>query len=352
MERGQVLVVVGSCSPERAAYSAWLGVETGGVLVPAGGSVGVVERLDVAASLAGQRGDGSTAVVEFSTKTDLTEVIGAFSGEGGGVDLGGIHCVVDAMHLRRDLESEEYVFRASELNDGTGWLSAQSLLTAVQMEFASEVVLVNWESLPTQELSTVMGLAAALAPVARVRLHSQRGGGRWQPSELVRGRGVAPESVEEVQQRPGWLRLLNGEHAPRLRDPRVGAFVYENLRPFHPKRLQNVLDRHVETGTFGTVVRSAGFCRFATRPHVVGRWEHVGRMLAFEPLARATEEAEVLALGQEIAIIGLDLDRTALTQALDSAVLDDEEFAAGPELWARLDDPFPAWPVEEAHRGR
>jgi hypothetical protein len=45
--------------------------------------------------------------------------------------------------------------------------------------------------------------------------------------------------------------------------------------------------------------------------------------------------------------IGQDLDVPAATAALDSCLLTDAEFAAGPAAWTRLRDPFPRWVVEE-----
>ncbi len=45
-------------------------------------------------------------------------------------------------------------------------------------------------------------------------------------------------------------------------------------------------------------------------------------------------------------MIGRDMDRGALTAALDACLLTPEEFAAGQDAWDLLDDPFPAVPAE------
>jgi hypothetical protein len=45
----------------------------------------------------------------------------------------------------------------------------------------------------------------------------------------------------------------------------------------------------------------------------------------------------------EIVIIGRDMDQAALTEAFDACLLTDQEFAKGPNSWATLADPFPAW---------
>jgi G3E family GTPase len=106
-----------------------------------------------------------------------------------------------------------------------------------------------------------------------------------------------------------------------------------------------LLDR-VEAGEFGNVVRSAGFCRLATRPHITAQWEHVGRMISLEPLTsdeRLVEGEELLAVGQDIAFIGIDVDQDALAAALDDVALTDDELAEGPAAWAGFEDPFPVW---------
>ncbi|GGF43681.1 hypothetical protein GCM10010922_19030 [Microbacterium sorbitolivorans] len=119
------------------------------------------------------------------------------------------------------------------------------------------------------------------------------------------------------------------------------------MRPLHPARLGVLLDERIEPGEFGTLIRSMGFCRLATRPHAVTEWNHVGGMISFDPLGRDDalgDDEEILAVGQELGLIGIDLDVRALTRALDDPALTDEELAAGPAEWAKFADPFPAWP--------
>ena len=209
------------------------------------------------------------------------------------------------------------------------------MATATQIEYASTVVLAGWEALSTPDLSLAMALVSALAPTARLRLH---------PAPVV-----APDdgvAAAPPRDRPGWIRLLNGEHDPHMTDARVVALRYQSQRPLHPARLRRLLDDEIETGRFGTVLRSAGFCRLATRPGTTAHWEHVGSMFSLPPAvddAELGEDEELLAVGQDIAFIGIELDRAALTRALDAVCLTDAEFAAGPAAWSRYADPFPAW---------
>jgi G3E family GTPase len=52
---------------------------------------------------------------------------------------------------------------------------------------------------------------------------------------------------------------------------------------------------------------------------------------------------------QEIVLIGKDMDRAALTEMFNSALLTTAEMQKGAKVWSRMPDPFPAWgPMTEA----
>ena len=50
---------------------------------------------------------------------------------------------------------------------------------------------------------------------------------------------------------------------------------------------------------------------------------------------------------QELVLIGIEMDEAALRQAFDACLLSDAELAAGEQVWASYDDPFPAWVVDQ-----
>lgn len=50
---------------------------------------------------------------------------------------------------------------------------------------------------------------------------------------------------------------------------------------------------------------------------------------------------------QELAMIGIDMDEAALSQAFDAGLPSDAELAAGPEAWGGYEDPFPQWTVDD-----
>ncbi|WP_395640281.1 GTP-binding protein [Pseudolysinimonas sp.] len=328
-----VIAVVGPCAPERRRYAERLATLTGRAFFPASAMEGAADALEEGRILAGWAGKPG-AVLELPTDVSAPEIVGTWADDADEARLVGIVCVIDAAHLLDDLGRDDFVQIGGARGGLPAEFAARAQLTVTQIEYASTVLLVNWAGLSTPELSTTMALVNHLSPHARLRLHR----------DLVEN--VEPRPYLSHQDRAGWVCVLNEEFDPYMTDARVSAFRYENLRPFHPERLSRLLTGRVADGVFGTLVRSAGFCRLATRPTITGHWEQVGRTISLAPAAvdgDLSDGDDLLSIGQELAIIGLDLDRERLVAALDQATLTDEELAAGPRAWAGYDDRFPAW---------
>lgn len=346
MDAVSVIAVVGACKPERLSYAKQLARTTNRAFIPATRLAGSPDPLQEAAVLASWTDPASGAVVELPDEVLATELVGAFADFDDRTRLLALVCVVDAAHLMNDLHRDDHL-PLRDIDSGIAApLAARAQLTVTQLEYASTVVLVNWRALTTPDLAVVMALLSHLSPHARLRL-------RRDSIEETISDGIEPRDTYSVEQdRPGWVCLLNDEFDPHMTDPRVSALRYEQVRPLHPGRLKHLLDSRIEPGEFGMVVRSAGFCRLATRPGIVAQWEHVGRVIALNPIAiddRIGDEEELLALGQDLAFIGLDLDHDGLVAALNDAALTDAELAAGPSAWAKFSDPFPVW-VKAADR--
>jgi len=243
-------------------------------------------------------------------------------------------CVVDARHMIGDLLDDAALSASAKPGDTRGDIGARARQAALALELATRIVWVNWEQVPTPALAVQMALASHLNPAAVVRLSRD-------PLSDLRS---AATHEGEILERAGWVRALNGEHDPYMRDNRVMTLTYEQVRPFHPARLSATLDR-LDAGAAGRLVRSAGFCRLASRPGILARWEHVGSAMWIEPLGADDGR---MGLGQEIVFTGLDLSAPKLAHLLDHAVLTDEEFAGGPATWLAFDDPLPAWPAVES----
>ncbi|GAA1685730.1 hypothetical protein GCM10009792_01990 [Microcella alkalica] len=358
MQPVDVIAVVGACAAERAAYAQRLASATGRGILRAARLSSEDDPLTAAADLAPGMATRSGLVIELPAETAAHDLLGALATADASTRLMGLVCVADAAHLLRDLQRDDYIARPArehphpdadadadaggddEAGHGApGRIehTARAQLAVTQLEFASSIVLVNWSALSTPELATTMALVAHLSPRARLRLDRRD----LDVRTLLFAHSPAHDGA-------GWVRLLNGAFDPHMTDRRVSALHWEQARPLHPERLQRLLDDRVEPGELGTIVRSAGFCRFATRPGITALWDHVGRTISLAPLAHdgtLSPDDEPLALGQDLAIIGLDLDHAGLRAAFDAAALTDDELLAGPETWAGFRDPFPVWPA-------
>ncbi|MFD4369135.1 GTP-binding protein [Rhodococcus sp. NPDC058521] len=249
------------------------------------------------------------------------------------VDVATVVTVVDAVSIRSDLTDA-----------APAGFSSRALVTVGQIEYASVLAVVNWEDLPRQELTSLLSMLSHLSPTATIRIDSSG-------TNLFDGdRRVYREGVTE---NPGWVRILNGElesscpfgafASTESTPTTISSLRYEQVRPLHPHRLARALHGLFEEHRCGRVIRSAGFCHFATRHGVTAQWSQVGGVISFEPLARDGVDEELLAVGQDIAFIGVQLDRSGLIDVLDACALRDDELRAGPAFWDRLTDPFPRW---------
>lgn len=322
------IVTMGVCAPERQAYAERTAAALGRPLHFARrGDRGTAHSLPRPRP----RSEEDRVVVDVGTDIDLVHTLLAH----GGVDAEAV-CVIDARHMIGDLLDDAPLVASARPGDTRGDVGARARQAAAAIELATRIVWVNWERVPTAALAAQMALASHLNPAAIVRLSLDPLHDLASPA--------ARDGETEVLERAGWVRALNDEHDPYMRDNRVSTLRYDQVRPFHPGRLLAALDR-LDDGAAGRLVRSAGFCRLATRPGILARWEQVGSAMWIEPIG--TDDGR-MGLGQEIAVTGLDLSAPKLRHVLDLAALTDDELAAGPEAWTHLDDPLPGWPSIES----
>ncbi len=139
----------------------------------------------------------------------------------------------------------------------------------------------------------------------------------------------------------------------------VATLVWHRTRPLHPGRLYAALE-----DVTCAAVRSRGRLWLADRPDALLSWdasggalciEHAGPWLAalpeaaweLEPAARRVAAAldwhpRHGDRAQHLTFTGPDLDRDILPRVLDSCLLTDDEFAAGPGAWRALSTAFDA----------
>jgi G3E family GTPase len=322
----RTIAVLGVCAPERRAYAERTAVALDRPLH-------LLRLADLRSPHAlphpRSRTETETAVVDLGSDVDLVHAIGAR----GGVEVEAV-CVVDARHMIGDLLDDAPLVASVRPGDPRGDVGARARQAALALELATRIVWINWEQVPTPALAVQMALASHLNPTAVVRLSRD-------PVSDLRSEAV---HAGEILERAGWVHALNDQHDPYMRDNRVMTLRYEQLRPFHPARLSATLDR-LDDGAAGRLVRSAGFCRLASRPGILARWEHVGSAMWIEPLG--TDDGR-MGMGQELVFTGLDLSAPKLVHLLDRAALTDDELAAGPATWVTFDDPLPAWPAVDS----
>ncbi|WP_022872939.1 GTP-binding protein [Nesterenkonia alba] len=335
-----VIAVVGACGPERRDYARRLARHEGRKLLSAQRIAVQSDALRAITHRLERAPYGPELLVELPLHAHMPDVIGELTDGPHNTRLSDIVCVVDAPHLVSDLFCEEYIVtdqqRLWDLQEERTEFIARAELIVQQIEYSSTVVILNWQSLPGDYVQMLTALISHLNPQAALHLGDT--------GDLAPTAAAPPYTPDQT--RPGWISLLNQNFSPAVEHPAVMAMRYDQPRLFHPARLRHLLDGEIDHGAFGKLVRSSGFCRLATRPHITAHWEQVGGVISLLPLSfdhQITEPSQMLTMGQDIALIGIELDLHGLTAALDAALLTDEEFAAGPMLWATFEDPFPAW---------
>ncbi|MDH6708341.1 G3E family GTPase [Kitasatospora sp. MAA19] len=292
-------------------------------------SSGISEPMPVAATFAFSRDDGATLgdVARLDTMVTVVDAAGFLPELRGGDEL-------TARGLDQYEDDERTV----------------SDLLMDQVEFADVLVLNKTDLVALDETDRLAAALSRLNPAARI---VRATGGRVPPAELL---GTGLFDLAKAQEAPGWVAELNGDHVPETEEYGITSLVFRAERPFHPGRLWELVSERLDTGEFGTVLRSKGFFWLASRLAVTGLWSQAGSVARFEPSgmrSAATGRTGLTTLtgltdeqahsGQELVFIGTGLRKDELRAALTHCLLDDAEHAAGPRAWTAFEDPFSEW---------
>ena len=278
--------------------------------------------------------------------------------------------VVDAFNFLRDYGSADALaargIAASEEDDRT-----LVELLIEQIEFCDVLVVNKADLVSADDLTRLQRILARINPRA---------------VQVVSRFGVVPlDEVLDTKRfdfdaasgAPGWLASLDHDHEHdhhgEADEFGIGNFVYRARRPFHPERLWALL--HEE---WKGVLRSKGFFWLATRNDIAGslsqaggacrhgpagmwwaaqdrsEWPDGDDELAAEIAADWHGDANDFSVGdrrQELVMIGVGIEPAVWSAKFDACLLDDDEYALGPQGWLQFDDPFPAWDfdAEEDH---
>ncbi|WP_314617072.1 GTP-binding protein [Streptomyces stackebrandtii] len=269
-------------------------------------SSGISEPMPVAATFSFPRDDGATLGDLARLDTMVT--------------------VVDAANFLSELDGgDELVARG--LDQYADDERTVSDLLMDQVEFADVIVVNKLDLVGPEEAARLRATLSRLNPEARI-VPAVRG---HVDLEQVLGTGLF--DVERAQQAPGWVKELNGDHVPETEEYGISSLVFRADRPFHPQRLWTFVNKGLDSGTFGRILRSKGFFWLASRPRVTGLWSQAGAVARFEPSgARGPDTTQ----GQELVFIGTGLRTEALRAALDACLLTPNEAVPA-------EDDFPEW---------
>jgi G3E family GTPase len=288
--------------------------------------------------------------------------------------------VVDSFSFFDNLASIEAVIDRDPSIDEKDNRSISHLLLD-QVEFADVIILNKADLMTAAKMDHLERTVSALNPGAKVIRSVQSA----VPLTEILNTGLF--SFKKASENAGWLRELRGQHVPETLEYGISSFVYRARRPFHSLRLFSLLDDSFlfnnESGqeqslksknkntALSLALRSKGFLWLSSSHDRMYDWSQGGRMLTMGPGAVwfanvpqekwnfADEHDAALVLQdfqepygdrrQEIVFIGQNLSKEAITAALDSCLLSDEEFAMHPHRWHLLaPNPFDAASWDEA----
>jgi G3E family GTPase len=260
--------------------------------------------------------------------------------------------VVDAINLLRDFSSHDFLADRGETAGDGDTRSLVNLLTE-QIEFADVVVLNKCADAGPARTDAARKIIRALNPDARLIETDQ---------SRVEAKAIFDTGLfdfDHAHEHPFWAKELYGfaHHQPETEEYGISSFVYRARRPFYPARIHAVLN-----GDLPGVIRAKGHFWMATRPNWVAEFSLAGAVSSVKPLGgwwasvpkeRWPTHPEALAevarhwqepwgdRRQELVFIGSGMDQSAITAALDAALLATSDFT--PSNWTKLADPFPNW---------
>ncbi|ULG74774.1 GTP-binding protein [Macrococcus brunensis] len=263
--------------------------------------------------------------------------------------------VVDANQFWHDFASGESLADRKLGNNETDDREVIDLLID-QIEFANVILLNKIDLISEDDREELKRLLKQLNPEAQV----------YETQNSVIDLNLIVNTklfdFEKASQSAGWINELNEEHTPETEEYGIASFVYRRKRPFNAERFMAFLKNFPLT-----VVRSKGFYWLATRNEMCGLLSQAGSSIqlqgAGEWIATYSDEDIALEMQEdptlaarwdkvygdrqtELVFIGIEMDQSAITKALDAALLTDEEMA---QDWSQMPDPLPAYTVEETN---
>ena len=256
--------------------------------------------------------------------------------------------VIDAYSIWDGFKSGQALVDDSVVADDDDRVPEEALID--QIEFCDVLVLNKCDLVPDDALDEVEAVLKTLQPRAEI-IRTEHGA--VEPSSIL---NTGRFDFEEASNSAGWKHELQHghHHESAMNEHGVTSFSYERDRPFHPERIEAVLESLPDG-----IIRAKGFFWSAGREDVAMGVDKAGKSVRAGPtgkwianLPKETQEKYFAARpgikddwdeqwgdrGIQLVFIGRQLDSEALVDRLDEALLTDDEF--DPELWESYPDPF------------
>lgn len=230
-----------------------------------------------------------------------------------------------------------------------------------QIEFCDVLLVSKVDLITSEKFKELQAILSKLNPEAEI-IPIERGN-----VDLDKVLNTGKFNFDKAQLAPGWLKEMRGEHTPETEEYGISSFSYHARRPFHPEK---VFEFFSSPEVKGKLLRSKGFFWLASRPEWAGQWSQAGgiaqhgaagmfwKAIPKENWPEDKEQMEYIMekwvepfgdMRQELVFIGQNIDKSFVTEQLDSCLLNDDELLQGKEYWQSLNDPFPAWTSGSAH---
>ena len=263
--------------------------------------------------------------------------------------------VVDCVNFFRDYEEAKTLRESGESLGDDDHRNVADLLVD-QIEFANIIFISKTDLVKEAQVSRLIAILKTLNTTAKIIPIAN---GKINLDDVL---NTGLFDFEKAQQAPGWLKEMRGEHIPETEEYGIGSFTYSARSPFHPEKFYNFVHNNIEN--FGKLIRSKGYFWLATRPTFACQWSQAGGIANYgfagmfwkaipkenwptdKEYLESIEKNWVEPFGdmrQELVFIGQNLDQQAMTEALDSCLLTENELLKGKSFWKTLNDPFPTW---------
>lgn len=275
-------------------------------------------------------------------------------------DLDTMVTVVDAGNFMKDFGSwDDLTDRRMGLNEEDDRNIVDLLVD--QVEFANVIIINKADLVSPYELEQLEQIIKRLNPNAEILQSTES---RVPLKSII---GTGRFKLAEAEQMPEWLAVPRGEEDTETEEYGISSFVYKRDRPFHAKRLAELINEELDDGLLSGVLRSKGLMWIASRHDWAYDWSQAGCSIRMNPAgywwAAAPEEEwpddeEAIAdiesrmVGeygdrhQELVFIGQGLEQERIEQSLDRCLLTDLEYGQGPRKWMSFEDPLPAIELE------